>query len=196
MSKIELNGWEIIDERAAPVIDPIALLTGSAWALDSSDDDFEPIGYQAEESITDGANKVYRVQVGGAWAYVHCGEYDNTITLRDSKGTFAEYLSDWDYSDTEGGLPGLLASFGLDADSVLDEADEDYNDTCRVWVCYNYFSGTLGRPLDHFARDEQHDEIVFDDYASAAEWIEEQEDSAYYCGNGEAGRPAYTICKA
>ena len=76
---------------------------------------------------------------------------------------------------------------------ILTEADEDYDGEVKVWIEYCYSITTLNKPNDGFVRDENDEEIIFDNYAAAEEWIDEMTNDTYYLSHGEMGAPSYTI---
>jgi hypothetical protein len=87
----------------------------------------------------------------------------------------------------------LLAAAKL---NTLTEADEDYEGKCKVWVEYCYSSSTLNHPNDGFACDDNRDEIIFENYDAAQEWIDEMNSGPYYLSHGEMGSPDYIIIEA
>ena len=98
-----------------------------------------------------------------------------------------EYIRSYDITGD------LLAAAKL---NTLTEADEDYEGECKVWVEYCYSSSMLNHPNDGFARDEYGEEIVFENYDAAQEWIDETNSETYYLSHGEMGSPSYTIMEA
>ncbi len=78
---------------------------------------------------------------------------------------------------------------------TLDEADENYQGKCKIWVKYCYSSGTYNAPNDGFLKDESGEDLIFDNYPSAEEYINEMETGIYYLSHGEMGAPSYTIVK-
>lgn len=116
-----------------------------------------------------------------------------------------EYLGSWCWDDY-GSREQMFVAFGLDVD--LNEATESYIGKCMVWIAHNYFPGTLGIPRDEWAIDENHEQLIFDSYSSAQDWIEQADDASrvaksetnprgsYLLQHGEMEPRTYTICEA
>lgn len=200
-----IQGWDIEDARtetekaAHPLPD---LLDEYGIFLDAEMDDYEEP--RRGDSINDGSTYIARRHPMGddAWAYVRVSDDDyKAVMIRSEKITFQEYLILTTPDDAWGGTPQMLAAFDLDVDGYLDEVDEDegYEGKCVIWVAYNYFEGSIGAPVDKFLEVDDAMSptvMVFDSFEDAQDWIEEEEDGPYYTHSSEAGRPAYTICKA
>jgi len=79
--------------------------------------------------------------------------------------------------------------------ATLEDADEDADEPCNIWIEYCYYQGTCNAPTADFLRDDTHDSgnvghsmIEFDSTEAAQKWIDENE-------SGEAGAPSYRIVK-
>lgn len=124
------------------------------------------------------------------WIYNDSGL---ALQVEEPHITLEDVLSRWDHGID---LETTLAEWGLSPS--LDEADEADTDV-RIWCANNYYEGTLGAPSDGwvFPEDDAYfrSPLTFDTYADAQAWIDERESGTYYLAHGEAGRPAYTICK-
>lgn len=169
----------------------------------------------AESSITDQANKVYKFKVTldgtpegkPIFLFVWDTECEPLIDLLDQDQDWSEYLRSADCGDLE--FSEYLETYGLHAEAIqeLDQVEDDEDETqpCRVWVSYNYYAGSLGRPADGFLTEGMFNgdgryggdpgQHYFENAAAAREWVEEQSEGTYYLSNGEASRPDYFVCR-
>jgi len=125
----------------------------------------------------------------------HCNGYDG-YDIKMSDEEIAELTGEEDIEE-------YIESYEITGDllaeaikSMQEEADQNYDGECKVWIEYCYSAGTLNTPNDGFVRDENGEEITFENYEAAKNWIEENEDENYYLSHGEMGRPSYTIMQA
>lgn len=149
----------------------------------------------------EGGERIYQLADG---VFAHIGETERSVYAASD---IVDFLSGWDH-DSYGTYNDLLTAFGVDVD--LDEADEDYDGECIIWVSYNYYSTHTNAPRDGWVREDDYnqDVVTFASYAEAKGWIEktEHESRGYksetnprgsYClRHGEYASPDYTICKA
>lgn len=196
----DMADWIVNDERTDQTTTPGALFSDAQW-IDRNASDYraDMLGDSDTPSITDSDTTVYELKLDSCIAYVARGTGIRQITLTDAPVSWSDLLADWDTSGYGGSLEQLLADFGIDATSALDEADEDHDGPCKVWVERNFYAGTLGDTRDGYYVDPEsgdNEPVVFDSFEAAQEWVTEREGETYYLGHGEAGRPAYTICKA
>jgi hypothetical protein len=94
-------------------------------------------------------------------------------------------------SVTSYNLTGDLMAAAREAD--MEDAEDNYNGECNIWVSYCYSDGTLGRPTDGFETDEDGNIMVFNGASEAQEYIDELESGIYYLSHGEMGCPIYRI---
>ena len=77
-----------------------------------------------------------------------------------------------------------------------EEADENYQGKCKIWVKYHYYYGTWNAPVDGYLTDDDGEIIEFESYKKAQEYIENQSsDTIYYLKHGEYAKPEYIILK-
>ena len=86
----------------------------------------------------------------------------------------------------------MLASFGFDYGFA--EAKPGDTDV-RVWCEPNYYAGTWNAPKAGYVRDDDGEQLVFDNYTDAQAWIDQMEEGTYYLAHGEAGRPTYYLAR-
>ena len=88
--------------------------------------------------------------------------------------------------------------------ATLEDAEEDSDAPCNIWIEYCYYQGTCNAPNDDFLREDTHESgnvghsmTEFDSSEAAQAWIDEKEsDYPYFLSHGEAGAPSYRIVKA
>ena len=77
-----------------------------------------------------------------------------------------------------------------------EEADDNYQGKCKIWVKYHYYDGTWNAPLDGYLTDNDGEVIEFESYKKAQEYIKNQSsDNVYYLKHGEYAKPEYIILK-
>ncbi len=146
---------------------------------------------EADDECSNGSSTLRLYQLDGIAAIIESGDNDGLHLVPPGTTLRAFLLDGWYFGDGVETATGM-AEFGFDDE--IEEASEDDTDV-RVWVQPNYYAGTLGAPNAHYARDEDYEPLTFATVAEAQAWIDEQEDGVYVTAHGEAGRPAYTICK-
>lgn len=144
-----------------------------------------------DDSATDGSATVYRFDcVPGLSVFLERGEMQDGLHLYPADTSIKTLLREFETGDLD--MAQHLASWGYDG--TPDEAGADATDV-RVWCEPCYYIGTLGAPIGHYVVDERHEEMVFNTVAAAQEWIDGAEEGIYSLSHGEAGRPAYTVCR-
>ena len=152
-----------------------------------ADPDFLP---EADDRATDGEAVVKRYTIDGAEVFLLTTPHEKGLFIADEGTTTKQIVAGFHHDVS---LAEHLASWGFDG--TPDEA-QDTATNVRVWVEPCYYSGTIGAPIGHYAREDgQYDARVFATVAEAQAYIDEQESGVYVLGNGEAGRPTYTICE-
>ena len=123
----------------------------------------------------------------------HCDGY-NGIQMQMDQNEIDELLgedNDLDEHLSSYEITGdLLAEAKLNAST---EADEDYNGECKIWIEYCYSGGTLNKPNDGYVKDDNYDDMIFDNYSDAQDWIDANTADTYYLSHGEMGAPSYRI---
>jgi hypothetical protein len=142
-----------------------------------------------DDRATDGQTVVYEYNLpSGPVVFIVKSGYESELLFADEGTSIKEIVSEFDTGMLE--FSEHLAAWGFDG-TPAEAADDETN--VRVWIEPNYYAGTIGAPLGHYACDEGHEQLVFDTTAAARAWIEEQESGVYMLSHGEAGRPDYTI---
>lgn len=125
-----------------------------------------------------------------------CDGYNGT-KLQMSQDKIDELLGDDndidEYLDSYEITGDLLAEARLNAST---EADEDYDGECKIWVEYCYSAGTLNHPTDGYVKGDDYEDMVFDNYEAAQNWIDDNTSDTYYLSHGEMGAPSYKIMEA
>lgn len=99
--------------------------------------------------------------------------------------------SEWAGNSGESCELEMLAWSLISAEDL--QVGEDYEGKCKIIIEGNYYGYS---PID-YAKDEMGNDImIFDDRASAQNWINDAEGGVYYTQHNEAGRPTYTIVEA
>ncbi|MBK9496552.1 MAG: hypothetical protein IPO08_19010 [Xanthomonadales bacterium] len=192
---VDFNTREIVAARAA--LDEFhGLIDADQYALDAYSalhEEIETIKMPCVGRAGSNGPEYYRWVASNGLAVWIYNDNGLSLSVEEPHITLEDVLSRWDHAID---LETTLAEWGLPPS--LDEADEDDTDV-RIWCAYNYYAGTLGAPNDGWAfpEDEAYfiSPLTFDTYADAQAWIDERESGTYLLAHGEAGRPAYTICK-
>ena len=171
-----------------------------ALLIDEADDYRSPDSLAYESASTGNGPCIHMIEVMGCAVSIFddCG--DLHVGIHAAGTTCRDVLKQHEPGYCE--MAEYLASYGLTPD--LDEADEDHDGPVRIWAEHNYYAGTLGAPADGWLRDYQiaedgqgrGDVATWESYADAQDWIDAAEEGTYCTSHGEAGAPAYTICKA
>ena len=159
-------------------------VNGSTFTADT---DFLPA---PDDEATNGEDNVSQYTLPEIEVFILSTPYEHGLILADKGTTIKTIVASFETGDFD--QAQHLASWGFDG--TPDEAP-DGTENVRVWIEPCYYAGTLGAPIGHYARDEHHEPIIFTTTSEAQEWIDEQEQGVYSLGNGEAGRPTYTICE-
>ena len=108
-------------------------------------------------------------------------------TLLGEDNDLDEYIDSYDITGD------LLAEARLNAST---EATDDYEGECKIWVEHCYSAGTLGKPTDGYVQDDNYEDMIFDSYQDAQDWIDDNTAETYYLSHGEMGSPSYSIMEA
>ena len=147
---------------------------------------------KSQDAESNGSSQVQRYNLDGCTVFIESGENDG-LHIYPANTSIREFILEWDMGDLE--TSEFLSSWGFDGSP--EEADETATDV-RIWCEPDYYAGTLGAPIGHFACDintYDRDALIFPTVAEAQAWIDAQEEGIYCTSHGEAGRPAYTICE-
>ena len=157
----------------------------------------ENAAFSEYESVSDGGSNMNKARIDGTDEWVFVDNYD--MVSIESSGSWREYISGW--ADD---LDMSLLQFGLSHLIDYEEAEEDYEGECRIFVKYHYYEGHHNAPKDFWLTNETlTDEIItFPSYSEAKEFVDEQERSdlepyGVPClHHGQAATDEYIICKS
>jgi len=142
----------------------------------------------------------YLVKSNNAIYIAHCDGYngiDWQITDDEIKtllGDDEDLLDDFKESVTSFEITGdLIAAAKAE---YLEDANDDYDGECLIWVEQHYYDSTINAPSDNYLLDDDYSPVVFACYADAQTKVDELSDEVYVLDNNEASRPSYRIVKA
>lgn len=148
--------------------------------------------YQNTSQIENYGVKLYKV--GKAVIYVEdaCNQINEYLlnkieaaaALKDPKAFLADNISEWAMNEDNSQLARYQWA------GCVDDLDRYIgDDQCKILVigCYNGY-----QPVN-WLKDEEWNDIVFENSNKAQEWIDEAEREIYYLSHNEVGRPDYYI---
>jgi len=148
---------------------------------------YSEILHEARDRAENGSSSVYMFVIDGKHIFVERGD-NESIGIYECE-SIRDFVNGWDHGDQTWYQFASEWGWNVTPDEAANDAEK-----VRIWCSKNYSSGTLGtNTYDCYLTDDRGDEIIFDTYADAQNWINESESEPYFLSHGEMGRPVYYI---